>query len=318
MISRRRPLHACGVSLIAVAHIAFTKSENLEWVGPKVKKVAAFWRPVRPLIKASEYMWLAVLFLMDSYILAVEKLTEFLFPPSTHLFNQIDELVQSVEAFPRELDNAINRFPVIIHQYLHLDYAVAKVISWLKNCLSSLTSELDDTREKDIMIDLSCHLTNTESALIDEGQGSAVCPNHGKSENKEKFPLTSDTPQAETVADGSTCEPDATRPSYKDVLKKRTEENIGSKGDATAEEADSEKEKIENSEGKVSVTREEEALKKVTEENIEGKGDYDKKEAAEEKQKDEVKKTNQVQVGGEDFLQLFESVWQVSPSKKTR
>uniref|UniRef100_A0A5B6YV77 Uncharacterized protein n=1 Tax=Davidia involucrata TaxID=16924 RepID=A0A5B6YV77_DAVIN len=158
-MSRSRPLHTCGVSILVIVHRVYTIAQELNGpVGSMAKRIATFTASASPIIYAMQYQWLAVLSFVDDHILAVENMVETLFPPSAHLFNKIDELVHTAETLPGKVDDAVNKFPMIIHQFPFFNWALVHLISWLKCLISTLTHwGSNNTREKEIMIDINCN-----------------------------------------------------------------------------------------------------------------------------------------------------------------
>lgn len=156
--TRRRPLHTCGASCLAVAHKACTKAQDLNSpLGSLAKWAIFFTHYLSPIIYALLYQWLAMLSLIDDQILTVQTITEKIIPSSTQVFDKMDGLVHSVEILPENLDRL---FPLITHKFPFLDWIVVRLIACLNSILSILThwgsssSSSDQTREKEITIDV--------------------------------------------------------------------------------------------------------------------------------------------------------------------
>uniref|UniRef100_A0A5B7BT39 Uncharacterized protein n=1 Tax=Davidia involucrata TaxID=16924 RepID=A0A5B7BT39_DAVIN len=290
-MSRSRPLHTCGLSILVIVHRAYTIAQELNGpVGSMAKRIATFTASASPIIYAMQYQWLAVLSFVDDHILAVENMVETLFPPSAHLFNKIDELVHTAETLPGKVDDAVNKFPMIIHQFPFLDWALVHVISWLKFFISTLTHwGSNNTREKEIMIDINCNNVNNES---ESAAYNAHCPVESpipaQCENVEKKSSSiSDSSQDETKSTvGATVKPDTMKCSYKEVLEKGTKENSEKKKDS----AGSSMEEIPKA-----IVSEEEACR-------EGK-------------KKNGNKSIEGAVMEDPILELFEASWNMKPGK---
>ncbi|KAK3040818.1 hypothetical protein RJ639_029162 [Escallonia herrerae] len=164
-MSRRRPLYTCGAAIMAIVHKVYTKTQGVYGpTGSSTRRIAPLLNSVFPSMYALQCQWLAVLSFADDQILSIEGTIETLFPPSTHLFNKIDKLVHDAEALPDKFDDAMNKFPVIIHQAPFLDWALAYLISWLNLLITTLTHwGSKSTWEKEIMIDTNCNDSHNEN-----------------------------------------------------------------------------------------------------------------------------------------------------------
>ncbi|KAA8533285.1 hypothetical protein F0562_033182 [Nyssa sinensis] len=314
-VFRCRPLHTCGVSILMIAHRAYTIAHELNGpVGSMTKKIATIAAPACPIISAMRCQWLAILSFVDDQILAVENMVETLFPPSSHLFNKIDEIVHTAETLPGKVDDAVNKFPMIIHQFRFLDWALVHVISWLKFLISTLTHwGVNNTREKEIMIDINkeselpynaeCPVESPtdaqsgnlemSSSLSDSFQdetGEANFPveisTHDQSENVEKESPISDSSPDETKRLGIIVKPDIMKCSYKEILEKGTKENLEKKNDSDSSSM-------------------EEIPKATLSEEEAGEGkEEDASESIEETAKEDP------------ILDLFEASWHMKPGKR--
>ncbi|KAK4283479.1 hypothetical protein QN277_000425 [Acacia crassicarpa] len=133
-----RPLHAFGVSIIAMADIAYRKA--LEFDGPlgsTGRIIANLAEAANPIIYPVQCIWLAILSFLDDQFLVVQKITETLFPPSSHFFVKNDDLVLVIMSLPKKFDDALNKLPEIIHQLPVLERFLLYLISWL-DCLVSI------------------------------------------------------------------------------------------------------------------------------------------------------------------------------------
>ena len=148
-----------------------------------------------PFVYAIQCHWLALLSIVDDGILAIEDKAETVFPPSTHVFNKVDQLLHIAETLPGRFDGAAGKLPLIFHRVPLLEWLLAYVVSWLNFFLSVLVdvgSDDDDAaREKEIIVDKNCN-EQTESS--------------GKSEDTMESP-----------AEGLKC-------SYKEALEKGTKD----------------------------------------------------------------------------------------------
>ncbi|XP_021293596.1 uncharacterized protein LOC110423634 [Herrania umbratica] len=227
MNSRRRPLHTCGVSALAIAHKSYIKAQDLnEALGTKAKKIATLTSLVSSLVYALQHLWLAILSYFDDCILALEDAVESVFPPSKHVFNKADELVQIIEKLPGKFDNVLDKFPVIIEQVPLLDWALGQAISWLSILTSLLTQwGLGNAKEKEIVVDTGYNESNRVSAApIDEAKRPAESPYHVGINNEETFPPVSEKPKTESEKVSLQAKPSAAKGTYREVLERRKPE----------------------------------------------------------------------------------------------
>ncbi|KAL2547187.1 uncharacterized protein Fot_16563 [Forsythia ovata] len=163
--TRRRPLHTCGASMLATAHILSTKVQDFDSpIRSLVKRIVPLINLALPLIYAMQYQWLVSLSFIDDRVLAIENILEFIFPPSKRLFNKIDDLVCTAECLPEKFDRVLNSFPEFMHRFPLLDWVMLHLISWLTFVIKALThwGSKDNTREKEIKIDMNS--SKSESA----------------------------------------------------------------------------------------------------------------------------------------------------------
>ncbi|GFY88147.1 hypothetical protein Acr_06g0000870 [Actinidia rufa] len=155
-----------------------------------MKGVTKLATPTFALIHVLQYQWLAFLAFADDHILAVENLIVTLFPPSTHLFDKIDEFVCVAETLPGKFDDAVNKCPAVIHQVPFLDWALVCLISWLNFWISILTLwGSNNTREKEITVDINCNNQAKEPELEQNVYSDFESSSHIQRENVEKSTL---------------------------------------------------------------------------------------------------------------------------------
>lgn len=219
--SRRRPLHSCWVSILTIANIAFIRAKILcRPFGLINKRLANLTPLATPFIHAIQCQWLAFLSFVDNQILAIENIVETRFPPSTHAFNKLEDLLLMIEIFPQKFENGLNKFPIALHRVPFLDWALTRLISWLTFLIPTLidcgSDWGDGPREREIMVDTNCK----ESAVDTKHMES---PPPGESENIDKFPPIS-SPRQETEAIGMTVNNSVNmKCTYKEVLERGIE-----------------------------------------------------------------------------------------------
>ncbi|XP_023906560.1 uncharacterized protein LOC112018276 [Quercus suber] len=287
MSSRHRPLHSCGVSILAIVHSAYTKAQEFNGlIGSTARKVAKLAPFAGPLAYAMQYHWLTILSFADDQILAVENMIEKVFPPSNHVFNKIDYLVQVAETLPEKFDYAYDKIPTIVHQF-RFDCALVQVIFFLNFFITKLSHwENGSAREKEIIVDINCEKQKNERDFVDEAQKPEKLQANVDSENKESLLPKSEIPQAETETVGKAVDSGVTKGTYKEVLEKGAKEIMEKK----AEEEHIEK--MENNE-KINVDKEE-------------------AEKGEEHNEDE---SNQSLLNDDPIMELFESAWLKNPGR---
>ena len=181
--ARHRPLHACGVSILAIIDIVIGKTQHINGpLGSTLKRVTKLAKFATPLIYAMRFQLLAILSIIDQAILAIEKIVERLFPPSTRVFDKVDEIVLMIVSLPEKFDGAMNKFPTIVHEVPFLDWALTLVISRLNSLVSTLNhwgQENSRVDEKTIGVDRSCN----EGYLPMDNSSNDI-----NNENLENFP----------------------------------------------------------------------------------------------------------------------------------
>ncbi|XVF02728.1 hypothetical protein REPUB_Repub04eG0199200 [Reevesia pubescens] len=249
MDSRRRPLHTCGVSAFAIAHKAYIKAQDLnEPFRSMAKTIATLGSLVSYLVYALQYIWLIIFFYVDDCILALENAVESVFPPSRHVFNKVDEIVQTIETLPGKFDDVLDKFHVIMEQVSLLDWVLGQAISWLKFLTSTLTHwDSGNRNEKEIVVDTGYNESNGVSAVATDHESKLPkeSPSHVGLDNKETFPLVSEKPKTEAKKVGWIVNPSAERGTYKEVLEsgkgeklEKKEEKKDAKTDENPEDVD--------------------------------------------------------------------------------
>ncbi|XWS69213.1 hypothetical protein CRYUN_Cryun04dG0160300 [Craigia yunnanensis] len=233
MISRRRPLHTCGVSAFAMAHNAYIKAQDLnEPLGSMAKRIVTLGSLVCSLVYALQHIWLAIFFYVDDCILALENAVEIVFPPSRHVFNKVDEVVQIIETLPVKLDDVLDKFPVMIEQVPLLDWALGQAISWLKVLTSILTHwGTGNTTEKEIAVDTGYNENNgvPVAATDHEAKRPTESPSQVSLNKKDAFPSVTEKPKTEAEKVGEIAKRRPAKGTYKEVLEKGKTENIEQK-----------------------------------------------------------------------------------------
>ena len=215
MSSRQRPLHACGVSIIAIADIAYGKTQDINGpLGSYLRRVAKLAKFATPLIYAMRCQWLAILSFMDDHIIAAEKMAEKVFPLSTYVFDKVDELVLVIASMPEKFDGAVNKFPAMIHKLPLPEWALTRFISSLNSLVSTLDHwghEDSSTKEKTIGVDSSSSRCNPMDSLesfppISEAENKGVhdkaVSSHMKGSYKEALERGKEGNQHEKKVDG--------------------------------------------------------------------------------------------------------------------
>ncbi|KAI4336598.1 hypothetical protein L6164_015107 [Bauhinia variegata] len=232
MNSRQRPLHTCGVSLLAVCDLACNRTQD-HLNGPLGSSLRRVMKSACPLIYAMQYQWLAILSFVDDHILTVEKMIEKLFPPSAYVFDKTDQLVRMIETVPEKLDDTVNRFPAIVHKVPLIEWALVNLISWL-NCLISTLNRWgsENSRIKEITVDVDVDVDVDMKLCSEELQGSA-------SEGYHRF--ESDNGSTESAQVVMPYEPRRSKVTFKDVLEgekekeEKSENNENKKGEKERE-----------------------------------------------------------------------------------
>jgi len=284
MSSRQRPLHACGVSIIAIGDIAIGKTQNINGpLGSTLRNMAKLAKFVTPLIYAIQYQWLTILAFIDDRILAAENITEKLFPPSRYAFDKIDEIVLLILSSPDKIDGALNKYvPAILHHVPLLEWTLKIVMSKL-NCLdSNCGHENSSLNEKTIGVDRNCcNESELESGASEEYLNLPMDPS-----SVESFPPI---PEAEPkgVVKAVSCSHNL-KGSYKEALLESSEKKKEIKSDECQEK------EIESDEKSI-----EECLSKKSIEECDSVGKVEKSET----------------VPYDPLMELFESAWLMNPGR---
>ncbi|XP_057422188.1 uncharacterized protein LOC130716033 [Lotus japonicus] len=294
--SRQRPLHACGVSILAIADLALVKIQHINGpLGSPLRKIVNLAKFFTPLIYALQYQWLAILSFIDNRILSAEKIAEKLFPPSTHAFDKVDEVVLVIVSLPEKFDYAVTKFPAIIHEVPFVEWTLSRVTSRLNSLASTLNHwghESSSIDEKTIGIDRSC---NEEVQSSSGGYLNNNIPMDSSddvvidSDSVESFPPI---PEAEHKGIPEVAVPSQVKGSYKEALLERGKEE---------EPSDSKVEKECENEKKINGDVECEAS--VGTEKSAGNND----EVCQSFGKYQVGRSESVK--DDPILQLFESAW---------
>ncbi|XP_058093951.1 uncharacterized protein LOC131239996 [Magnolia sinica] len=152
---RPRPLHTCAVALLSIAHKAYQKAEQFHGpIGSLARRLASLASPITCLIL---HQWLLILSFVDNQIIYLENTAETIFPPSRHVFDKIDSLVDISEALPRRFDDAVVHFPIMRHNVPTLNW-VATYLSMVLNFLILTVGDwsFNGTKEKEILVDVNC------------------------------------------------------------------------------------------------------------------------------------------------------------------
>ena len=284
MSSRQRPLHACGVSIIAIGDIAIGKTQNINGpLGSTLRNMAKLAKFVTPLIYVIQYQWLTILAFIDDRILAAENITEKLFPPSRYAFDKIDEIVLLILSSPDKIDGALNKYvPAILHHVPLLEWTLKIVMSKL-NCLdSNWGHENSSLNEKTIGVDRNCcNESELESGASEEYLNLPMDPS-----SVESFPPI---PEAEPkgVVKAVSCSHNL-KGSYKEALLESSEKKKEIKSDECQEK------EIESDEKSI-----EECLSKKSIEECDSVGKVEKSET----------------VPYDPLMELFESAWLMNPGR---
>ncbi|XP_057776935.1 uncharacterized protein LOC130995598 [Salvia miltiorrhiza] len=164
---RRRPLHTCGSSCLAIARKATAKAQDLDApLGSVAKRSISIFNNFCPsFVHSTLHRCLGLLIVIDDQILLIECKIEAIFPRSAPLFDGIDGLVRHAEALPERLDDAVRKFPNVIHKFPLLDWVIVHLISWLSFLLSILVNVgSKSAREKEITIDVNCKSQDKSNA----------------------------------------------------------------------------------------------------------------------------------------------------------
>ncbi|KAL1550438.1 hypothetical protein AAHA92_18399 [Salvia divinorum] len=155
-LQRLRPLHTCGASCLAIARKATAKAQDLDApLGPMAKKSISIFKTFCPtFVHSAAHRCLGVLIVIDDHILSIEGKIEAIIPQSAAVFDGIDGVVRHAEALPELLDEAVRKSVVVIRQLPLVDWAVARLISWLSFVLSVLVDM--NAGEKEISMDVNC------------------------------------------------------------------------------------------------------------------------------------------------------------------
>ncbi|XP_024989771.1 uncharacterized protein LOC112524246 [Cynara cardunculus var. scolymus] len=154
---RRRLLFTVGALILCVLRNILTRM-NVS-TSPKGKR--------GKIMCAIEHQWLAILSFFDDHIMVFEDLIEKFFPPSTRVFDKIDELLQVSESLPPKFDDFIdNDVPMIMQHIPFLDRVFKK-------------------DEKEIVIDITCHGYRVEPENASKHENVVKSDGENKKVDKE-------------------------------------------------------------------------------------------------------------------------------------
>lgn len=300
MGSRRRPLHTSGVAILSIAHIAHTRSKDFSGpIGSLARKLTRLVEFAGPVVYALQYQLLVTLSFGDDLILAIEKRAETIFPPLKHVFNTTDKLIEITETLPQKFDDAIKEFPMIIHQYSLLDWAVNLVISWLNYWISMLMHwEFEHAKEKEIRVDTHSNECNNESPSANQPVESS-CPSTAQS-SKSDIDSVNVTDKQEVTYKEALLE----KRKKKSMAKNENGlENGGPKGFGSKDGEEETNENIANKDdGKMQETQKQDVCEDE-DRNVEEVGTSETDE--------NISKRDQI-------LELFESGWLMTPQKECK
>ncbi|KAJ4844889.1 hypothetical protein Tsubulata_016461 [Turnera subulata] len=341
MCSRRRPLHTCGVSFVAIVRGAYTRAqcfnEPFSTLTEKIARIGMLVSIVDFAVKYHYHLLTFLSFVDDHILLALENSVEAICPASKHVFNTIDRLVAVVETLPSTVDAVADKLDLIIHQIPFLYWALACAISCLNFWISILTHQrMDSTKEKEIGVDISSEDSVQERAIPGEAEKKMKLDDPGFHEVKEDFSPSSASSESEVgstgcseaeievgskVAKGCTYK-DALKKgkkiTYKEVLEKGRKEDI--QENPKCDKAT--KEKIENEEDSGEDLRSSEVNRVAnrdagTKKNIEGQEGISREES------ELFSSATQLYMEGEDenaqeILALFETAWLMKPGDQSK
>ncbi|XP_055824802.1 uncharacterized protein LOC129893314 [Solanum dulcamara] len=206
---RRRLLYTCVASMFAIIHIACRKTYDFNGpIGSIINKIAIGMSYIMPILYTMQFQWLSILSFIDKCILTSEIVIEKLFPPSSRLFDKIDELAYVVESLPEKFDDIMKKLPMIIHQVPFLDWALVYLIAWLNFWISYFTHwGSKNAREKEIMIDVD---HNDQESTVEEVTLLSQLPRFDASKEQlmsnEKSEIQA-IEEAISPTSSSTCDP---------------------------------------------------------------------------------------------------------------
>ncbi|XP_058731808.1 uncharacterized protein LOC131603505 [Vicia villosa] len=279
MCSRQRPLHACGVSMLTIGDIAIGKTQNINGpIGSTFKNMATLAKFITPLIYTIQYQWLTFLAFIDDRILAAENITEKLFPPSSYVFDKIDEIVLMILSLPDKFDGVLNKnVPEIIQKVPFLEWMLKVVTSKMNSLVSTLRRENSSVDEKTIDVDIS--FCNNDSREMESGASEEYLEFPMDPSSVDSFPPI---PEAENKSNVAVSCANNKKSSYKEVLLESNEKKIDN--DECEDEDEGKEKKIEECES-------DEKIQGERNESVKYEYEYD------------------------PLMDLFESAWLMSPRR---
>nr|KYP52957.1 hypothetical protein KK1_025164 [Cajanus cajan] len=158
--------------MLAIVDIAIGKTQNINGpLGSTLRRATKLAKFATPFIYTMQFQWLTMLSFIDDAILATEKITEKLFPPSTRLFDKVDEILLMVVSLPEKFDGAVNKFPTIIHEVPFLDRTLTLVISRLNMLVSLLKHWGHDSRANEkTIVNSTSHMKGSYKEALERGK----------------------------------------------------------------------------------------------------------------------------------------------------
>ncbi|KAL2343446.1 hypothetical protein Fmac_004731 [Flemingia macrophylla] len=90
--------------MLAIVHIAIGKTKAINGpIGSTFRRATMLAKFATPYIYTMQFQWLTMLSFVDDAILATEKIAEKLFPPSSFVFDKVDEVVLRIVSLPEKL-----------------------------------------------------------------------------------------------------------------------------------------------------------------------------------------------------------------------
>ncbi|KAL5991075.1 hypothetical protein ACLOJK_011981 [Asimina triloba] len=194
---RPRMFYTCAVAILTLAHKANTKAEELDGpIGSLARRVASHAGPVvYPIL----YYWLEIFSFVDNQIISLQNATQTIFPPSTHVFNQLDRLVLGFENLPRKFEDAVSCSSMMVRQSPTLNWATTH----LSMGIDFFTTLVRDwafygMKEKEIAVDVNYNAPINETSVQKEkprhSEGAELIE---KQNTIEKWTIVDDQPRGE-------------------------------------------------------------------------------------------------------------------------
>ncbi|PIA33705.1 hypothetical protein AQUCO_04000040v1 [Aquilegia coerulea] len=170
--SRARPLQTVGLSILSIAHKAYTKVESspgpIGYITQNLAKLSS------PIVSCLECQCIALLSYTDDQILAMENLVETIFPSTAFLFDKIDTLVDTATTLLVKIENAVDQFPHAMYQLLQL------LIIALDIKKKDFIADFEHTNGPDTLIESTGELQIHDGPRHIENEIEPVKPNSSK------------------------------------------------------------------------------------------------------------------------------------------